>query len=180
MARKTLQIVAIIAAIALVGTVSLTVAATGDGSEEKDGGGFLRHLHEMVGQHLHHGSHHQDHMAGVIEQLELTPDQVQRLERVHEIFGAFGSEGHASMAEVHEQLVAQVEQGYVDTGEVRRVIDGHLEQMRELAYAVTDELIPLVNELDATQRETLLTHLQGNRQAGHQAHQGHPGHGHGH
>ncbi len=176
MAKKTLQIVAIVAAIALVGMVSLTVTATGGDSDSESG--LLRRFHQMVGQHMSHGGpHHQDHMGAFIEQMELTPDQRQRLEKAHEIAGTFGSEGHASMAEAHRQLMSQFEQGYVDVDEVRGMIDGHLEQMRDVAYAVTDELIPLVNELDATQRETLLAHLGGLQEAQH-GHGHHRGHGH--
>ena len=168
MAKGTFQIVAIIAAVALVGTVSLTVIATGGDSESKGEGGFLRQLHAL-GHNLHGGGHHQDHMAEVIEQLELTPEQLQRLEKVHEIIGSYGSDGHGSMAELHEKLVAQFGQGHVEADEIRLVIDGHVDEMREMAYAVTDELVALVNGLDATQREILLTHLQGN-QEGHQLH----------
>ena len=169
MTRRNFQIAAIIAAVALVGTVSLTVIATGGGSGAQ-GGGFLSHLHQL-GRHLHDGGQHHDRMARLIEQLELTPAQLQRLEKIHEIVGSFGSEGHGSMAELHDQLVAQFEHGYIETGEIRQVIDGHVEQIRDVAYVVTDELVALVNGLDARQRETLLAHLQGN-------HEGHPGNSH--
>jgi len=167
MAKRMFPIVAVIAAVALVGTVSLTVIATGDDSADREGG-FLRQLHQL-GHYVHGGAHHQNHMAGLIEQLELTPDQLQRLEKVHEIIGTYGSEGPGSMAELHDKLVAQFEQGQVETDEIRLVIDGHVEQIRDVAYAVTDELIALVNELDATQREIMLEHLQGN-QEGHHLH----------
>ena len=125
---------------------------------------------------MHHGGHHQGPMAQVIERLELTPDQVQRLEKIQEIIGAYGSEGHAPMGQLHDRLVPLVEQGYVEPDEVRQIIDGHLEQISGMAYAVADELVALVNELDATQRETLLEHLKGSD------HEGHGGrhHGHGH
>ena len=169
MAKGTFQIVAIIAAVALAGAVGMTVIATdGDSGSADREGGFLRQLHQL-GHHLHGGGHHQDHMAEVIEQLELTPEQLQRLEKIHEIIGRYGSEGHGSMAELHEKLVAQFEQGHVETDEIRLVVDGHVDEMREMAYAVTDELIALVNGLDATQREIMLSHLQGN-QEGHQLH----------
>ena len=159
MTRRTLQIAAIIAAVALVGTVSLAVIATGGGSGPQ-GGGFLSHLHQF-GRHLHGGGQHHDQMARLIEQLELTPAQLQRLEKIHEIAGTFGSEGHGSMAELHNQLVSQFEHGYIETTEIRQVIDGHVEQIREVAYVVTDELVALVNGLDAKQRETLQAHLRG-------------------
>ena len=157
--------IAIIAAVALVGTLGLTVMATSDGSGSQ-GGDLLRQLYRL-GHHLHGGGHHQDHMAGLIEQLELTPDQLQRLEKIHEIMGAYGSKGSGSMAELHDRLLAQFEQGHIETDEIRQVIDGHVEQMRETAYSVTDELIALVNGLDARQREIVLTHLQGNREQHH-------------
>ena len=75
------------------------------------------------------------------------------------------------MAELHEQLVAQFERGNLETDELRGLIDVHVEQIRERAYAVTDELVALVNTLDATQREILSKHLQA-------LHEGHHGHGH--
>jgi Spy/CpxP family protein refolding chaperone len=169
MAKGTIQIGAIIAAVALVGTIGLTVMATGGESGGRPGD-FLSHLHKL-GHYLHGGEDHHGQMSGLIEQLELTPNQLQRLERIHEILGAHGSEDPGTMAELHDQLVEQFEQGHVETDEIRRVIDGHVEQIRDVAYSVTDELIALVNELDTRQREIVLAHLQGN-------HGGHTGHGH--
>lgn len=167
MAKRTFQVVAILAALAVVGLVTLTVTAKGGGGEE--GGGLVRHLHDMA-HHLHQGDHHHQHMARLIEQLNLTPDQLQHLEKVHEIVGSFGSDGHASMAELHEQLVARVEEGDLDAYEIRAIVDGHIEQIRTIAHAVTDEVVALVNGLDAAQRETLLTHLQETVEAGHHGH----------
>ena len=165
MAKSTSQIVGIIAAVALAGTASVAVMATGSGSGSPEGD-FLRQLHSLASR-LHGGGHHDDHMAGLIDQLELTPAQLQRFEKIHEIIGASGCEDPGSMAELHDQLVEQFEQGHVGTEEIRRTIDGHVEQIRHTAYAATDELIALVNELDANQREILLTHLQGNQEKHH-------------
>lgn len=165
MARKTFRIGSMIAVATLIAMGSWTVLASGDGDE---GGGFLHHLHALVEHHLQHGGHHE---ADFLDQLNLTPDQAQRLAKIQEAFETYGSEGHSSMQELHERLVAQVEEGHVDAGEVRAAIDTHLEQVRGVAYAVTDELVALVNDLDAEQRETLLAHLQGG-QGGH----GHHGH----
>ncbi len=169
MANKTSQIVAIIAAVALVGTLSLTALARGAGDSAGQEGGFFHGLHAL-GNFLHGGAHQQDPMAELIEQLELTPDQLQRLEKMHQIIGTYGHEGHGSMAELHGKLVDQFEEGHVGTAEIRQLIDEHVEQIRGMAYAVTDELIALVNELDATQREIMLAHLQSN-------HEGHHSHG---
>ncbi len=125
MASRTFQIVAIVAAVAFVGTVSLTVMATGDGSEgQAPGDGFLSHLHKL-GQRLHGDGHHQN-----------------------------------PMADLHNQLVTQFERGYIEPREIRGFIDGHVEQIRGMAYAVTDELIELINGLDEKQREILLAHLR--------------------
>lgn len=120
----------------------------------------MGHLHKL-GQQLHGQDDHMDHMTRLIEQLELTPDQQQHLEKIHEIIGAYGSGHSGSMTELHDQLVSQFEQGRLETQQIRGVIDGHVEQIRETAYAGTDELIALVNGLDSRQREIVLTHLQG-------------------
>ena len=165
MATRVFQILAIIAAIAIVGSIGLTVMAT-SGSPGGQGSDFMGHLRAW-GHHLHGGGHHQDPMARLIDQLELTPDQLQRVDRVHEIIGTYGSEGSGSMAELHDQLVTQFEQGHVETDEIRQVIDEHVDQIRHMAYAATDELIALVNGLDANQREIVLAHLQGDHQEHH-------------
>ena len=165
MGPRTFQIAAIIGAVALVTMAGLTFIATAGGSEGPSSE-FFRHIHKL-GHHLHGGGDHHDQMARMIEQLELTPEQYQRLENVHEIIGTDGSEEPGAMAELHDKLMAQVEQGQVENAEIRRLIDGHVEQIRERAYAVTDELIALVNGLDATQREKLLAHLRGAHQRGH-------------
>jgi hypothetical protein len=41
------------------------------------------------------------------------------------------------------------------------MIDLHLEEIRDAAYSATDDLLALVNSLDAGQREIVLAHLQG-------------------
>jgi Spy/CpxP family protein refolding chaperone len=167
MDKRTFQVVAAIALAALVGAAGLTVMATGSDSDG-EGGGFAGRLHEL-GRHLHGDDHHMDHMARLIEELELTPDQQQRLEKLHEIFGAYHRQGSGSMIELHNNLVEQFERGRLETDEIRRTIDEHVEQIRETAYAGMDELVALVNGLDARQREIMMTHLQGN-QAGHDSH----------
>ena len=64
------------------------------------------------------------------------------------------------MVALHDELVSQFERGPVETAEIRRAVDGQIEEMRVMAYAVTDELVALVNELDETQRGMVLEHLQ--------------------
>ena len=105
MASKTFQIIAIIAAVVIVGTVTLAVVATGsdDGGQE---GGFFQHLHGL-GQYLHGGGDQHDHMAQVIEQLQLTPDQLQRFEKIHAIVANVGGGGDGAMVELHDSLVTQ-------------------------------------------------------------------------
>ncbi len=174
MTKGTFRIVTVVAVVALVGALSLTVTISGDDSEGR-GGSFMRYLHEM-GRHLHGANHHQNPMAGLIEELELNPDQLQRLEKIHKTFGTFGQEDPRAMIDLHNRLIEQFEQGKVETGEIRHVIDGHLDQIREMAYGVTDELISLVNGLDARQREVLLTHIRDK----HDGDNVHHGHGSGH
>ena len=155
MTGKTLQIGSVIAAVAFAGTVTGAVIASGNSSAGE--GGFFGHLH-MLGQHLHGGGGQHDHLAQMVERLDLTPDQLQRLEKVHEMAGAYA--GHGSMSELHNLLMTQFERGQFGSAETRRAIDGHIEEMRVSAYAVVDELVALVGELDATERETLLRHLR--------------------
>ena len=165
MRDRTFQTIAIIAAVALIGTVTVAVVASG-GAGAQDGG-FLGHLHALVGQHLHGGGGQHDPMAQLVETLNLTPDQLQRFEKVQDVVESYPSGGHESMVALHEVLVTQFEQGQVGIAETRRAVDGHIEEMRVLAYAVTDELVALVNELDDTQRATVLEHLQDSRAGDH-------------
>lgn len=161
MTQGILKSLAALGAIALVGLLGLTVLATGGGSGDEPGsggGGFLHHLHQM-GHHLHHGGHH-DHMAELIDDLGLTPEQHGHLEGIHEILGAFGRPGHGSMAELHEQLVERFEAGPLDSGEIRTLVDGHLEEVRVMAHGAADEMVALVNSLDESQRQVLREHLE--------------------
>jgi Spy/CpxP family protein refolding chaperone len=167
MEKRIFQIVASVAVAALVGATGLTVMATGSDSEG-EGSGFMARLHGL-GHDLHGDDHHMEHMTRLLEELELTPQQQQRVEKLHEVFGAYHSQGSGSMIELHNKLVEQFQRGRLETDEIRRTIDEHVEQIREMAYAGTDELVALVNGLDARQREIMLTHLQGNR-AGHDSH----------
>jgi len=158
MEKKTLQIIALAAGVALTATAGIAVLATGGDSNGKDGGSFLSRLH---GHHLHGGGgHHHDAMHAVIEELSLKPDQVAHLDKIHEVMGGFHAKGPGAMVELHNELVAQFQQGGLDNNSMRLVVDDHVEQIREMGYAVTDELVALVNSLDATQRDTLHRHLQ--------------------
>lgn len=165
MFTRTFQIVAIIGVLA-VGTATLAYMGAGQGEGD---GGFFHHLHKL-GSHLHGGGHH-DHMAELVDQLELTPDQMQRFEKIHEIMASHGSGNRDAMVQLHDSLVEQFESGQIGTAEIRRTIDAHVEEMRAIAYAVTDELVGLINELDGRQRGIVLEHLEGAKARGR-------GHGH--
>jgi Spy/CpxP family protein refolding chaperone len=110
-------------------------------------------------------------MAELIEQLQLTAEQQQRLDRIHEALGDFHGGSHDPMVELHNELMSQFESGYIENAEIRRVIDEHVEQIRETAYVVTDELVGLVNALDERQRGIVQEHLDAARDRDH-------GHGH--
>jgi Spy/CpxP family protein refolding chaperone len=169
--KGTLRTLTLIAAVVLIGMAGWTVLATNENLEPQAGdsrGGFLRHLHEL-GHRMHGSGHSHDPMAGLIEELELTPDQQQRLENVHRIIDSYGAGRTGSMVELHERLVQQFQEGRIEPEEVRAVIDEHVEQLRGMAYSVTDELLTLVNELDESQRRVMLEHLQ----AGHGGHRLH-------
>lgn len=154
-------------AVAFVGTVGLVVMATGGEQEGTDeSSGFMEHVHRL-GLKLHggghsHGSHGESHMAQMFRlfhDLELTDAQRARLERIHEILEARDDHDPAAMAELHEKLMDQFEVGQVETRQLHEMIDAHLEQIREMAYGVTDEMIGLINELDEAQREQLRARL---------------------
>ena len=159
MATKTLTIVAFIAAIAFAGTASLTVMAMGDGYEGP--GADLIHRVHAIGANLHGSGHHHGQRSLLAEELELTADQRRRLDGVFESIEALHREGPEAMSSLHERMLTQLSQDRVDSQELRRMIDEQVEQRRVLAYAVTDELIGFVEELDANQRRTLLEHLEG-------------------
>ena len=155
MLTRTFQILALLAAVALMAGVSLTVMATGDESGE---GGFLHRLHQLHGSSA--GHHHAHHMAEMIKELNLTPAQQQRLERIHGIMEEHHG-GKSAMHELHNELLAQFERGELSQVELRGMIDEHVEQIRAMFYSVTDEMIGLADELDQTQRQTLLRHVRG-------------------
>jgi hypothetical protein len=127
----------------------------------QDGGvlrGVARHLH---GGTAPHGGGHHEKMAQIIEQLELRPEQHRHVERIHELMEAthHGS-GAGSMAELHERIVTQCMDGEVTSADLRLVVDAHVEQVRGVLYAITDEFAALVEGLDARQREILQEHLR--------------------
>jgi Spy/CpxP family protein refolding chaperone len=152
MARTTLQIVAIVFFVALVGTVGMTVKAVNDSGSPGSAGGFSHHMHG--------GGHHPDPMAALIEELELNPDQQQQLDKIHEILRGYHGGEHNPMSRLHNELVSQFERGSLDALQIRQVVDEQVEQMREMAYLATDELVALVNGLDNRQREILLQHFE--------------------
>ena len=159
MTGKTFQIIAFVALIAFAGTVTVAVVASGNPGGQN--AGFLGHLRTLVGQHLHGGGGQHNSMAQLVETLDLTADQLQRFRKVQEVVESYPSGGDRSMVKLHEELVTQLEDGQVSTAAARQAVDRHIEEMRVMAYEVTDGLVALVNELDDTQRGVLLEHLQG-------------------
>ncbi len=182
MAKRTFQTLAIALAVSLVAFVSFSAGATGrsaGGDSAGSGESFLQRLH-TIGLQLHgigggHGHHggggFRHHMDELVNQLDLSQEQNERLEAIHRTLESHAGMPHESMAELHDQLVEQFEHGNIETDAVRQKIDQHLAEMRTVAYSVTDDLFALVNSLDAEQREIVLAHLQGD-------HGGHSGHGH--
>ena len=164
MTRLKFPVVALVAVLllGLAGLVFLVMGGEGGRAP------CLARLVHAAGAKLH-GTHGGDHhgagghhgaMAELIEKLELTPEQHQHLERIHELMEAthHGS-GPGSMADLHEKLVAQCADGEVETSDLRAVVDEHVEQARGLLYSITDEFVALVQDLDARQRQILKEHL---------------------
>ncbi len=160
MTKSTFGIVALVAAIALAGALTLSFMTTARAGSEERGEGVLHHFHEMLARHFHSGGHHHNPMSELIEQLQLTPEQAGRLEKIHALLENHGGRDPADMAALHDRLVAQLEAGRIEALEIRALIDEHVDQIRGTAYAVTDEMIALINGLNAEQREMLLRHLQ--------------------
>ncbi len=186
MAKITLQASAIVLAVSLVAFVSFTAGATAGATGEsaagdsgESGKSFLQHLHSIGSQihgnawsHGHRGGGgFRHHMDELVNQLDLSQEQTERLQAIHRTFESHGGKVDGSMAGLHDQLVEQFEQGHIEADAVRQMIDEQLAEIRSVAYSVTDELLALVNSLDAGQRELVLAHLQGD-------HAGHSGPGH--
>ena len=98
-------------------------------------------------------------IQALVDDLELSPEQLQRVERVkaliHEHHDRAGAE-----REAHVQKLRQaVAQGNIDANEVQHQMDEKLEEMRQLSHTLADELVPLVNSLNDEQRELVLAKL---------------------
>ena len=156
MARRTFQVVAVIAAVALAGTVTVAVIASG-GSESR-AGGLPGRLHALA-QHLHGGGGQADPMAAMIERLHLTAEQIQRFEKIAEIVEAHGGAGHESMMDLHAGLITQLGRDAIGAAEIRPIVDD-LIATPAVAADLTNELVALAAGLDDTQRGILLAHLQ--------------------
>lgn len=169
MEKRIFALVSIVATVALVTAAGLGLAVGGDGAIGQ-GSGLLHRLHGL-GNHLHGGGHHGDPMGQLIEELKLTPAQQQQVEKIQQLMSAHHGRGAEPMAALHEQFVEQLREGDLDADRVKQSIDAQIDRMRETAYSLTDELVELVNGLDAEQRETLLNHFRQAERSGH-------GHGH--
>ncbi len=149
MKKKKLLISAlIVGALALAG---LSVIAAGSGQLRAHGMAFL-------GGHGGCGGHHA--MFHLIEALNLDSEQKVRVEALHKILMSQWT-GRAEARDEHlQQLIERVEQGTADRAEARQLIDEHLEQLREVAYRSSDEIVALVNSFDGEQRALVVDHLQ--------------------
>lgn len=128
--------------------VGITVACLASFAVGGFAGGAMGHGFGGAGMHLA--------MTRLVDDLDLNTGQQERLDAVHGILsGHF--EGMQGAKEAHHQLlVERIQAGNLDPTEVRQSIDQHLEEARSLAYQVADEVVPLVNSLDDTQRAKLL------------------------
>lgn len=179
MANRKFQVLAIVLTMSLVTLGCFTAGAadeSADGNSGDGGGSFLQNLHSMASQ-MHHGGGGHGHDAGdgfssdmgdLVDRLDLSEEQTERLDSIHQNlasihrkFDFHGGAADGSMVELHDRLVRQFEQGHVEDGAIRQMIDLHLEEIRDAAYSATDDLLALVNSLDAGQREIVLAHLQG-------------------
>jgi hypothetical protein len=138
--RRITRIGALVAGFLVVGLVGFGVGGFA--------GGGMAHGFGGPGMHML--------MSRLVDDLDLNEDQQQRLDAVHEALGGHHEAHSGTREQHHEWLVEQIRSGNVDSVEVRQSIDLHLEAARSLAYQVSDELVPLLNSLDETQRETLL------------------------
>ena len=172
MAKKTFQALAIVLTVSVVALVSFTAGASGSsagGDSAENGVSFLTNLHSLGlslhpsgGGHGHHGGGKFWHrMDELVNQLDLSQEQNQHLEAIHRAFESDGGMAHGSMAELHDQLIQQFEQGTIETHAVREKIDQHLAEIRTVAYSITDHFVALLNSLDSEQREIVLAHVQG-------------------
>ena len=137
----------------LVGGFALTAGAAGPFGGS---GGFFSHF----GGHGHRAAHAHHAVAHLIEELDLDASQQLHVAAIHETLMA----RHQQMASGHGEhlavLAERIETGELDVDEARQVVDSHLQVAQHTAYTVLDELVPLINSLDDTQREILVDHLE--------------------
>ncbi|NJL27636.1 MAG: apolipoprotein A1/A4/E family protein [Thermoanaerobaculia bacterium] len=156
MTRKNLRTAGLLGAAALAAVAALTVFAAGHGHLGGHFGG--RFAGGPMGAHGPLAMHFK--MMQLIDDLDLTPEQQAHVEAIHQILAERGEERREHHGEHAQRILERLEQGSLSSEEVRPVIDGHIEQFRGVAYAISDELIALVNSLDETQRATLRAHVQ--------------------
>ena len=145
----------------LVGGFALTAGAAGPFGE---GGFFASHLGGHFGGHGgghgHRAAHAHHAIAHLIDDLDLDASQQLHIDAIHETLMS----RHQEMASGHDEhlsaLIERIETGELDVDEARQVVDAHLTVAQHTAYTVLDELVPLVNSLDDTQRELLVDHLE--------------------
>ena len=134
MVKLLFQGVVAIAALAVVGTVGMTVA-----------------------QHGHGGHGHRHDMAQAFEAMDLSPAQQGKLERLHELMMEGGD--HGMMMVIHDTLIGQLRDNRLDAIAARSAVDAHLERVRAGAYTITEELVAFGSSLDSGQRQIMLEHV---------------------
>jgi len=98
-------------------------------------------------------------VQALVDDLELSPEQLQRVEQVKALIHEHHRQAGAER-EAHFQTVRQaIAQGNVDASEVQQQLDAKLEEMGQLAHTIADVLVPLVNSLNDQQRELVLAKL---------------------
>jgi Spy/CpxP family protein refolding chaperone len=101
-----------------------------------------------------------ERIQALSDDLDLGEEQRARLDRVKGIARAHKQRMETEREARFPELIEAIEAGDIDAAVVRGHIDEVLADARETLYQVADELVALVNSMDAEQRERLAREIE--------------------
>ena len=128
---------------------------------------FAAHSAFSYGGGMHHGRggdmfgdmmvFHLQHMA---KDLNLSPDQQSKLDAIEKGMHGSMDEGTSNRDQLHSTIQQQVSSGTFDFGQIRPLLDAHIDQRATAAHATIANLATFYSSLSADQKTKIATDMK--------------------
>jgi Spy/CpxP family protein refolding chaperone len=106
------------------------------------------------------------HVGEVLDELNATPDQRERVNRIKDRILAEGKALHSGSQGLHQELMGLLQQDQPDAARLHELVDSRAAAFRAFGHKLADGVLELHGVLTPEQRQQLSAHAKG-RAGGH-------------